>query len=104
MSDREKASQKAERFMRKVAAAVLLKDRIGQTFDAIVTGAQEKGTYVRLIDPPAEGRVVEGERGLRVGQKVVVRLLSTDPPKGFVDFALEGKSSRKGRKLHTSSR
>lgn len=104
MSDREKASQKAERFMRKVAAAVLLRDMIGKTFEAIVTGAQEKGTYVRLMDPPAEGRVVEGERGLRVGQKVVVRLLSTDPPKGFVDFALAGKSSRKSRKLHPSSR
>jgi len=94
LSDREKASQKAERFMRKVAAAVLLRDRVGQSFDAIVTGAAEKGTYVRLIDPPAEGRVVEGERGLRVGQKIVVRLLSTDPPKGFVDFSFVGKSSR----------
>lgn len=94
LSDREKASEKAERFMRKVAAAVLLKNKTGQTFDAIVTGAAEKGTYVRLLDPPAEGRVVEGEAGLRVGQKVMVRLLRTDPPKGFVDFACVKKTSR----------
>ena len=94
LSDREKASQKAERFMRKVAAALLLERRIGETFDAIVTGAAEKGTYVRLLDPPAEGRVVEGERGLRVGNKVTVRLLSTDPPRGYVDFACVKKPPR----------
>jgi len=94
LSDRDKASEKAERFMRKVAAAILLEKRIGETFDAIVTGAAEKGTYVRLLDPPAEGRVVEGERGLRVGNKVSVRLLSTDPPRGFVDFACVKKPPR----------
>jgi exoribonuclease-2 len=91
MSDREKAAQKAERFMRKVAAAVLLKGRIGESFDALVTGAAEKGTYVRLISPPAEGRVMEREKGLKVGQKVTVRLLRTDPYNGFVDFACIGR-------------
>ncbi|MCT8338373.1 RNB domain-containing ribonuclease [Methanoculleus sp. Afa-1] len=90
MTDREKASQKAERFVRKAAAAVLLRERIGETFAAFVTGASEKGTYVRLIDPPAEGKVVIGEEGLRVGQKVRVRLLATDPYKGFIDFARTG--------------
>lgn len=99
MSDRDKASEKAARFMRKVAAAVLLRNRVGQSFDAIVTGAAEKGTYVRLLDPPAEGRVVEGEQGLRVGQKVVVRLLRTDPPNGFVDFAHVRVQSSGSRKL-----
>jgi len=68
-----------------------LKDRIGDTFDGIVTGAAEKGTYVRLIQPPAEGKIVQGERGLRVGQKVRVRLLKTDPYKAFIDFACVGR-------------
>ncbi|NLA39588.1 MAG: RNB domain-containing ribonuclease [Methanomicrobiales archaeon] len=86
LTDREKASQKVERFVRKAAAAVLLRDRMGDTFEAFVTGASEKGTYVRLIDPPAEGRVIQGEHGLRVGQRVRVRLTATDPYRGFIDF------------------
>lgn len=86
LSGREKGSKKVERFMRKAAAAVLLQDRIGEQFDALVTGASEKGTYARLISPPAEGRIVQGERGLRVGQKVRLRLLKTDPYNGFIDF------------------
>lgn len=91
LSGREKAAQKVERFMRKAAAAVLLGNRIGDSFDAIVTGASEKGTYVRLIAPPAEGRVMVGEAGLRVGQKVTVRLLKTDPYHGHVDFECIGR-------------
>jgi len=90
LSDREKASKKVERFMRKAAAAELLADRIGDAFDALVTGASEKGTYVRLLAPPAEGRVVRKERGLKVGMKVRVRLLATDPFNGFVDFEYIG--------------
>ena len=90
LTDREKASLKVERFVRKAAAAVLLRDRMGETFDAFVTGASEKGTYVRLIDPPAEGKVVVGERGLRVGQRVQVRLMATDPYRGFIDFEYTG--------------
>ncbi|MCK9581095.1 MAG: RNB domain-containing ribonuclease, partial [Methanoregula sp.] len=57
---------------------------------ARVTGASEKGTYVRLLAPPAEGRVVQKERGLKVGMKVRVRLISTDPFKGFIDFEYIG--------------
>jgi len=76
--------------MRKAAAAVLLQDRIGDQFDALVTGASEKGTYARLIKPPAEGRIIQGEHGLKVGQKVRVRLLKTDPYNGFIDFGYEG--------------
>jgi exoribonuclease-2 len=86
LTDREKGSKKVERFMRKAAAAVLLQGRAGETFSALVTGASEKGTYVRLITPPAEGRIMRGEHGLRVGQKVRVRLLKTDPYNGFIDF------------------
>ena len=91
LTDREKASQKAERFMRKAAAAVLLRDRIGEAFDGLVTGAAEKGTYVRVITPPVEGRVVRGERGLVIGQKVRVRLLKADPYNGFIDFECIGR-------------
>ena len=95
LSDREKASKKVERFTRKAAAAVLLEDRIGDVFEALVTGASEKGTYVRLVSPPAEGRVVKGERGMWVGQKVNVRLLKTDPYNGFIDFERTGGKTRK---------
>lgn len=91
LTDREKASKKVERFMHKAEAAVLLKDRINETFDGIVTGAAEKGTYVRIPGPPVEGRVVQGEQGLHVGQKVKVRLLAVDPYRGFIDFAFIGR-------------
>jgi exoribonuclease-2 len=63
-------------------------------FKALVTGTSEKGTYVRLINPPAEGRVVRGERGTWVGQDVNVRLLKTDPYNGFIDFERIGKKRR----------
>jgi exoribonuclease-2 len=92
LTEKEKASKKAERFMRKAAAAVLLKDQIGRIFTGLVTGASEKGSYVRLSTPPAEGRVVEGERGLRVGQKIRVKLLGTDPFRGYIDFAFAGNA------------
>jgi exoribonuclease-2 len=95
LTDREKGSKKVERFMQKAAAAVLLQDRIGDMFEALVTGASEKGTYVRLIEPPAEGRVIRGERGMWVGQKVQVRLLKTDPYNGFIDFERIGGKRRK---------
>lgn len=86
MTDREKAAQKTERFVRKAAAAVMLQERVGETFEAFVTGASEKGTYVRLIDPPVEGKVISGEQGLQIGQRVRVRLMATDPCMGFIDF------------------
>ncbi|MGA2162511.1 MAG: RNB domain-containing ribonuclease [Methanoregula sp.] len=91
LTDREKASKKVKRFMRKSVAAMLLEDSIGKTFDGLVTGAADKGTYVRLLVPPAEGRVVKGEQGLHVGQKVSVRLLKTDPYNGFIDFECIGR-------------
>ena len=83
--------------MRKAAAAVLLMNRIGESFEAFVTGASEKGTYVRLLTLPAEGRVVSGERGLFVGDKIQVRLLKTDPENGFIDFERVGGKQRTGR-------
>src|SRR5215471_2639080 len=83
----EAATRKLERLMRKVIAALLLHDRVGQVFDGLVTGVTEHGTFVRLLKPPAEGRVVRGEHGMDVGDRVRVKLLSTDPEKGFIDFA-----------------
>jgi exoribonuclease-2 len=83
----EEQARKVERMMDKAAAAQLLSTHIGETFDAIVTGVKDRGTFVRLIDPPAEGRLIEKEAGAEVGDKVKVRLLSTDPQRGFIDFA-----------------
>jgi exoribonuclease II len=85
-TEREDAARKIERLMRKVAAAFVLRERIGQNFDAQVTGASEKGTYVRLLRPPAEGRVIRGQRGMDVGDRVKVQLVSIDPERGFIDF------------------
>lgn len=85
-TERENAARKVERVMRKAVAAVLLHDRIGETFDAIVTGASAKGTYVRVVKPPVEGRVVRGESGLDVGDHTRVRLIGADPERGFIDF------------------
>jgi exoribonuclease-2 len=86
----ESAARRVERRMRKVAAASLLGTRVGETFDAVVTGVKEKGTFARLLRPQADGRVVRGWQGLDVGDRVRVRLLSTDPERGFIDFARAG--------------
>jgi VacB/RNase II family 3'-5' exoribonuclease len=90
-TEREDAARKVERKMRKVAAAVLLEKEIGREFDAIVTGVTPKGTFARIVKPPVDGRVMRGEHGLRVGDKVRVKLIATDPPRGFIDFARVGK-------------
>ncbi len=66
---------------------MLLQGRTGQTFEAIVTGASEKGTWVRITAPPVEGKVVRNQRGLDVGQRVKVRLDRADVARGFIDFA-----------------
>lgn len=83
----EDAAQKVERRVRKSAAACYLAGREGQVFDALVTGASPKGTWARSLDPPVEGRVVEGADGLDVGDEVRVRLVEVDPERGFIDFA-----------------
>ena len=91
-TERENAARKVERTMRKVAAAVLLSPRIGETFDGIVTGATDKGTFARLFRPPAEGRIVKGEHGLDVGDLVKVKLVDTEPARGFIDFVALGRN------------
>lgn len=83
----ESAARRVERTAEKSAVAVLLSSRRGETFDGIVTGVKQSGTFVRLITPPADGRIVKGEEGLSVGDKVRVKLISTEPERGFIDFA-----------------
>jgi exoribonuclease-2 len=83
----EDAANKVERLTRKAAAALWLADRIGDVFDAVVTGAGPKGTWVRLNRTPVEGRLERGSAGLDVGDRVRVRLVSTDAQRGFIDFA-----------------
>jgi exoribonuclease-2 len=85
-TDQEDAATKVERRVIKSAAALLLSGKTGQQFDAIVTGAADKGTWVRLFQPPTEGRLTLGFKGLKVGDRVRVKLLHTDVPRGFIDF------------------
>jgi exoribonuclease-2 len=82
----EDAANKVERQIRKSAAAALLEDRVGQHFDAIVTGASGKGTWVRVFKPHVEGKLVHGSQGLDIGDKVRVKLVGVDVDRGFIDF------------------
>jgi len=84
----EDNARKVERDMQKRIAAVVLHPRIGQSFPAIVTGVNKYGTFVRTLDPHVEGMVVQGGKGLDVGDKVTAKLISTDPQRGFIDFAV----------------
>ncbi len=84
----EDNARKVEREMEKRIAAVVLHPHIGQSYRAIVTGVNKYGTFVRTLDPHVEGMVVSGSKGLDVGDKVTVKLVSTDPQRGFIDFAL----------------
>ena len=89
-TEQEDDADKVERLVRKSAAALLLESRLGQRFDAVVTGASEKGTWVRIFDPPAEGKLVHGFDGLEVGDRLRVKLISTDVERGFIDFVRVG--------------
>jgi exoribonuclease-2 len=84
--DRERIARKVERQMRKSASAILIGGRIGEVFNAIVTGVKPKGTFVRLTDPPVEGKVVRGGHRMQIGQKVKVRLVGINADRGFIDF------------------
>ncbi|HKX05875.1 MAG TPA: RNB domain-containing ribonuclease [Methylomirabilota bacterium] len=85
-TEQEDNAAKVERQVQKSAAALLLASRIGQRFDAIVTGASSKGTWVRILTPPVEGKLVRGAQGLDVGDRVRVALLATDVERGYIDF------------------
>jgi exoribonuclease-2 len=82
----EDAARKVQRDMNKRLAAVALSHRVGQSFHGVVTGVTPKGVFVRVLEPPVEGRLVRGESGLDVGDRIRVRLLSTDPQRGYIDF------------------
>ena len=82
----EDAAKKVERQVTKSAGAILLQSRIGQQFDAFVTGASDKGTWVRVLHPPVEGRLVSGVEGVDVGQRLRVQLVHTNVEQGFIDF------------------
>jgi exoribonuclease R len=86
-NEADKALRKIERRMQKRVAAVAMSSHIGEGFKAVVTGSSDKGVYARVIEPPFEGRVVEGEQGLDVGDVVRVKLIHTDPTRAFIDLA-----------------
>ncbi|SMC88198.1 RNB domain-containing ribonuclease [Sporomusa malonica] len=85
-TETENVAQKVERQVAKSAAAILLQSRIGEKFEAIITGAAAKGTWVRLLHPPVEGKLVGRFKGEAVGQRIRVQLLHTDVDQGYIDF------------------
>jgi VacB/RNase II family 3'-5' exoribonuclease len=85
-TEQEASADKVERRVSKSAAALLLESRVGERFDALVTGASEKGTWVRILAPPVEGKLVRGMKGLDVGDRTRVELLHVDVEHGFIDF------------------
>jgi len=91
-TEEEDAANKVERQVGKSAAALLLESRIGQQFDALVTGASSKGTWARLLDMPVEGRLVHAFEGIDVGDRIRVQLVSVDVERGYIDFRKVGPS------------
>ena len=91
-TEAEDRANKVERQVGKSAAALLLEPRIGEQFDAIVTGASQKGTWVRILRPPVEGKLVHGADGLDVGDQLQVTLIGTDVEQGYIDFSRVGGS------------
>ena len=85
-TEEEDAAKKVERQVGKSAAAMVLESRVGEKFDSIVTGASMKGTWVRLLHPPIEGRLIHGFEGLDVGHRLRVQLVHTDVERGYIDF------------------
>jgi exoribonuclease-2 len=91
----EDAANKVERQVGKSAAALLLESRIGEQFDSIVTGASEKGTWVRLLSLPVEGKLVQGFDGIDVGDRLRVQLIDTNIERGYIDFKKAKPSGRR---------
>ncbi|MDQ6631833.1 MAG: RNB domain-containing ribonuclease, partial [Verrucomicrobiota bacterium] len=85
-TERDSAARRIERLMKKIIAANALRSRIGETFVGVITGVSPKGTFIRLLDVAAEGRIIKGETGLDLGEKVKVRLREVDVGRGFIDF------------------
>ena len=89
-TEQEDAAKKVERQVVKSAAALLLSSRIGEKFDAMITGASDKGTFARLAHPPVEGKLVDGFGGRKVGERLRVQLLHTDVERGHIDLQATG--------------
>jgi exoribonuclease R len=85
-SQMEAMAEKVERRVHKSAAAQLLQSRIGASFAGLITGASDKGVFVRVFEPSAEGKLLRPQPGLAVGQRVQVRLVDVSVAKGFIDF------------------
>ena len=85
-TQKEDAARKVEREMAKRLAAVAMCHRVGETFDAIVTGVTPKGTFVRVLQPHIEGLLAQGAQGLHVGDRVRAKLTRTDVQRGYIDF------------------
>lgn len=101
-TERGEAARKVERTMRKVAGASMLAERIGEDFTAVVTASSPKGIYARILNPPVEGRIVRGGKGLDVGDTVRLTLVAADPVRGYIDFAHESDGS--ARRIERSRR
>ncbi len=96
-TEQEDNAKKVERQVQKSAAALLLSRRVGERFEGVITGASEKGTWVRIVRPSVEGRVVRGFQGLDVGDRVSVELVGTNVDRGFIDFAkVDGRGVKQG--------
>jgi VacB/RNase II family 3'-5' exoribonuclease len=93
-TQKEDDANKVERQVAKAATALLIESRIGEAFDAFVTGASEKGTWVRLLTVPVEGKLMQGFEGLDVGDRIRVALTAVDVQRGFIDFRKIDSSSR----------
>ena len=89
-TDREHAAKKVERVVARAGGAALLTGKIGKTFDAVITSVSENGAYARLTGLPVDGMITGKCDGVQVGQKVKVRLVDLDPPRGFVDLEIIG--------------
>ncbi len=87
-TERENAANKVERFVRKCAAAVFLRTRIGERFQGVISGVTDRGTWIRISHPPVEGKIVGPARNVDVGDTVPVRLVTADAERGFIDFEL----------------
>jgi VacB/RNase II family 3'-5' exoribonuclease len=100
----EDAAKKVERGVRKSAAALFLSGRLGEVFDALVTGASDQGTWVRVLTPPVEGRLTAGYQGVDVGDRIRVELTGLNVERGFIDFARSGSERIPGATSDRSAR
>jgi exoribonuclease-2 len=90
-TENENAADKVERRVRKSASAMFLSSRVGQYFNGIVTGTSESGVWARVLDPPVEGKIVNGGKGLDVGDRVRLKLTSVSVEMGYIDFSVAEK-------------